>query len=209
MIRKIAMVATATAVALGGVAIASGSAFAAKPTITANGTVSCSVTGKIKINPPLTNINTAPSLTTAKLKGTCTGSTTVVQTDKGPVNVTPTASKAALSSQGTGAGTCTGLTDPEGSDAPFVVSIAWKASGGKINPSTLTFAGYTPAGIQFSLTDGDVTGSYAGTNVASSLATPDIGALAAALATCDPNEKGKVKGVKKITILSGTLTINS
>jgi hypothetical protein len=206
MIRKIAMVATATAVALGGVAVASGTAFAAKPTITATGNASCSISGKLKISPPLTNVNTAPSLTSGKLKGTCTGSSEVGQTSKGPVNVTPTAAKAALSIQGTDAGTCTGLTAPEPGGANVNVTIAWKASGGKINPTNISFPAYTVNGITFVLSGGTATGSYASNN-ASGTGVPDIGALAAALATCDPNEKGKVKGVKKITLTSGSLTL--
>jgi hypothetical protein len=68
-----------------------------------------------------------------------------------------------------------------------------------------------PEGGGFGLHDGDVTGSWAGTDNADAQANIDSGPVIAALTTpggCDPNEKGKAKGIKKLTITSGTLSIS-
>ena len=99
MMRRIALAGVTAALALGGIAVAAGPAgAAAKPPIfNATGTLHCSITGKVKINPPLTNANTLPSTTTAKLKGTCSGTT-------GNPVVTPSGVKGSVLSVGTSAG---------------------------------------------------------------------------------------------------------
>ena len=168
MLRRILLAATAAVLAVGGaVAMSDPAGAAPKPTITATGNVTCQITGKIKINPPLTNPNTVPSTITGNLKGTCTGST-----EQG---VTPTKVKIGLTYQGSGPGTCNGLAEP--STDPFSVSLTWKASGGKINPSTATLKGFVLTGVPnfgFDLPNptapsprSTVSGSYAGTNNAS------------------------------------------
>ncbi len=123
--------------ALGGVVATSSPAGAAKPTITATGNASCSITGKIKIDPPLKNSNTVPSTITGKLKGTCTGST--------ESGVSPAKVKIGLTYRGTGPGTCDGLATP--STDPFTLSLNWKGNGGKINPSTATLKGFVVTGV--------------------------------------------------------------
>jgi hypothetical protein len=111
-------------------------------------------------------------------------------------------------SQGTNPGTCSGLLEP--GTTPFTVTVKWKGTGGKINPSTIVFPSAGPEGGGFGLHDGDVGGSYAGTDNADAQANVDLGAVANDLATeCDPQPpKNKPpKGIKKITIISGTLDI--
>jgi len=51
-----------------------------------------------------------------------------------------------------------------------------------------------------------VSGSFSGDD-AWAHASVDLGQVASQLATCDPNEKGKVKGIKKITITGGHIDI--
>jgi hypothetical protein len=206
MLRKIGLAAVAAGLALGSLAVVAGPAGAAKPTITATGNVNCSISGKIKINPPLTNVNTQQSVITGKLKGTCTGST-----EQG---VTPAKVKITVNYTTSGPGTCNGLATP-GVD-PFSFDLAWKGSGGKINPSHATLKGFVLTGVPnfgFDLPNPNapnpkttVTGSYAGTNTASSHAHIDVPDTS----VCDPQPpKNKApKGIKKIAILPGsTLTI--
>jgi hypothetical protein len=205
MIRKTIVAVTAAGLALGGLVFIASPAGAAKPTITATGSATCQITGKLKIAPPLTNTNTSVNTTTGKLKGTCTGST-----EQG---VTPNKVKATLTSTTADPGTCTSLVDPAPHTDPFVVHLSWKASGGKINPSNVTFPGYAVEGVNFALHNGTSVGSYAGTGTAEAIGIPDVAKLADSLATCNPTVKpnGKVKppkGVKKITIVSGTLTLS-
>jgi hypothetical protein len=64
MLRRIGLSALAGALAFGGIVAMSGPVSAAKPTITATGNVSCAITGKVKIDPPLKNTNTTPSTVT-------------------------------------------------------------------------------------------------------------------------------------------------
>jgi hypothetical protein len=201
----------AAALAFGGVVVASGPAGAApKPIITATGNATCSITGKVKIDPPLTNQNTQPSNIVGKLKGTCTGST-----EQG---VTPTKVKIALSYNTGNPGTCNGLATP--STDPFTASLTWKASGGKINPSSATLKGFVLATVPnfgFDLPNPNspsprstVTGSYAGTNNASAHAHIDVPDTSKCDPTTKPNGQTKpAKGIKKIAILEGsTFTIS-
>jgi hypothetical protein len=202
MFRKIALAATSAALALGGIAVMSSPAGAAKPTITAQGSANCAITGKVKINPPLTNVNTQQSVITGKLKGTCTGTT--------EGGVTPTKVKVTIAYTTSGPGTCNGLAQP-GVD-PFTLGLTWKGSGGKINPSTATLKGFVLTGVPnfgFDLPNPNapnpkttVTGSYAGTNTASAHAHIDVPDTS----VCDPQPpKNKApKGIKKIPILPGS-----
>src|SRR3954449_10697000 len=104
MLRRILLAVLSAGLVVGGAVAAPEMASAAKPTITANGNANCSITGKVKISPPLTNQNTVPSNITGKLKGTCTGST--------ESGVTPTGVKISISYAGTQPGTCNGLASP-------------------------------------------------------------------------------------------------
>jgi hypothetical protein len=199
----------AAALAFGGVVVASGPVGAVtKPTITATGNASCQITGKVKIDPPLTNQNTQPSVITGKIKGTCTGST-----EQG---VTPTKVKIGLTYQSNSPGTCNGLANP--SVDPFTATLTWKASGGKINSTTATLNGFVLTGVPdfgFDLPNpngpspqSSATGSYAGTNNGHAHAHIDVPDTT----RCDPqtvNGKTKpAKGIKKIAILPGsTFTI--
>lgn len=209
MFRKFALAGTAAMLALGGVAVLSAPAGAAKPVITATGSVNCQIAGKVKISPPLTNQNTQPSNVTGKLKGTCTGTT--------ESGVSPTGVKIGVSLTTSQPGTCNGLATP--SADPFTLNMSWKGSGGKINPSTGTLKGFVLTGTPnfgFDLPNpgapnpqSTVTGSYAGTNNAHAHAHIDVPDTS----VCDPTTKnGKTKpakGIKKIAILPGsTLAIS-
>lgn len=204
MIRRIAIGATATALAFGGLGLVAPSAAAKKPPpFDATGTVNCSIAGKVKIKPALTDNNTLPSTTTAKLKGFCSGTT-------GNSLVTPSKIKAVAVSVGVDPGTCSALITP--GTAPWTVTIKWKASGGKINPSTVTFAGIVPAGIGFDLSNGNTVGSYAGTANADAHANLDPAGLdfSKCADTVKPNGKVKsAKGIKKLVVTSGTFSIVS
>jgi hypothetical protein len=208
--RKIVLAATAAMLALGGVAVMSETAGAAKPTITATGSVNCNIEGKVKINPPLRNSNTTPSTVTGKIKGLCTGTT-----EQG---VTPAKLKAALTYTGSGPGTCNGLAQP--SSDPFNVNMKWKGTGGKINESNAVFKGFVLTGTPsfgFRLPNpastppqSTVSGSYAGTNNAEAFASIDIPDTSLCEPTTKPNGKVKpAKGIKKIVVKPGsTLSIS-
>jgi hypothetical protein len=200
MLRRIGLSALAGALAFGGIVAMSGPVSAGKPTITATGNVSCAITGKVKIDPPLKNTNTTPSTVTGKLKGTCTGST--------ESGVTPSKVKIGLSLATTGPGTCNGLATP--TEDPFTLSLAWKGSGGKINPSTATLKGFVVTAVPdfgFDLPNPNasnpkstVTGSYAGTNNATAHAHIDVPDTT----KCDSQGGKPAKGIKKIAILPGS-----
>jgi hypothetical protein len=210
MLRKIAVATTAAALALGGITVFSDTAGAAKPTITATGSVNCNITGKISISPPLKNTNTTPSTITGKLKGSCSGTT--------EGGVTPSKVKIGISYQTEGAGTCNGLATP--STAPFQVTLGWKGSGGKINASNAVLKGFVLTGVPnfgFNLPNPNapsprstVTGSYAGSNNASAHAHIDVPDTSVCDNQTKPNGKVKAaKGIKKIVILPGsTLAIS-
>ena len=139
MLRKIVLTASAAALALGGIAAVAGPASAGKVALgNATGTVSCNITGKVKISPALSDINTLPSTTTAKTKSrTCTSS-------GGTIGANPiTKAKGVVTSTGTTPGTCSGLLAP--GTSPFTAAITWKAAGATLNPSTITFANLAPA----------------------------------------------------------------
>jgi len=200
MLRRIGLSALAGALAFGGIVVMSGPAGAAKPTITATGSVSCDITGKVKINPPLSNTNTVPSTVTGKLKGACTGTT-----EQG---VTPSKVKISLTFVGSQAGTCSGLAQPN--TDPFNIHLAWKGSGGKINPTDAVLKGFVVTAVPnfgFDLPNpnssppqSSATGSYAGTNNGGPHAHIDVPDTT----RCDSQNGKPAKGIKKIAILPGS-----
>jgi hypothetical protein len=208
MIRKIGMAASAAAMVLGGVAVVASPAFAGgkTPLGNAHGTVHCAITAKVKINPPLTNANTLPSTTTAKLK------TVSCSSSGGTILGAIAKGKGSVLSVGTSPGTCTGLLTP--GTTPFSSTINWKGNGVTLNPSTITFANVGPSGIGFNLpatgaagaATTSISGSFSGEKAwahANLSAVPD-------LASCLPGPPPKnkpAKGIKKLTISSGTLDI--
>ncbi len=210
MVRKLGMTAVAVALTFGGLATFAGPAFAGKPALNnATGNVTCNIIGKVKIVPPLTNVNTQPSTTTAKIKSTscsATGGTI------GQYGITK--AKAGVISTGTEPGTCSGVLEP--GSTPFTATISWKSGGASLNGSTVTFANVGPQGDGFDLPSNGaagkatstVGGSFSG-NDAWSHASIDLGQVASQLATCDPNEKGKVKGITKITVTGGHIDITT
>ncbi|MGZ4753991.1 MAG: hypothetical protein ACXWA9_03750, partial [Acidimicrobiia bacterium] len=145
MLRKMVLTASVATLALGGLATMAQPAFAGKVALgNATGTASCNITGKVKISPALSEINTQPSTTTAKTKSTsCSAS-------GGTIGAHPiTKSKGLVTSTGTTPGTCTGLLTP--GTSPFSATVTWKASGASLNPSTITFANNGPSGDGFDL----------------------------------------------------------
>lgn len=228
MFRKLVVGVSASALALGGLAAVATPAGAAKINVgNATGSVDCSGGGKVKIKPGLKNEDNAennypgftgaprwtvgPALTTAKLKLTCTGST-------GNPAVTVKSAKVSATSQGTNPATCSGLLAGDPSTQPFTVTIKWKADGGNLNNTTISYSGFQAEGLGFKLPqDGGsatVSGSYAGNSseaVAVLSVIPDF-------SVCDPRIKpgknGKPdkvkapKGLKKLSLgPSGTLSI--
>src|SRR6478609_4771808 len=134
MVRKLGMTAVAVALTFGGLATFAGPAFAGKPAL---GNATGNVTGKVKIVPPLTNVNTVPSTTTAKIKSTscsATGGTI------GAAGITK--AKAGVISTGTEPGTCSGVLEP--GSTPFTATISWKSGGASLNGSSVTFANVGP-----------------------------------------------------------------
>jgi hypothetical protein len=224
MLRRIGISAAALAVGLGGLALAAPAAGAAKPDLgNATGSVTCQITAKVKISPPLKNSavapNTTPSTTTAKTKSTsCTSSGGTIGTFMNGGK-----SKGLITSTGTEPGTCTGLVEP--GETPFTADTTWKPSGAKANSSKITFANVgpkEPLGSGFLLpADGaagaattTVTGSFQGNSgwAVANIAPPDT-SRCFDVTTVKPGKNGKpdkvktkaAKGLKKIEVTSGTL----
>jgi hypothetical protein len=205
MIRKIALTVAAAALTMGGVVAFAGPAGAGAkvPLGDAHGTLNCSgITAKVKFNPPLANNNTVPSETTikSKISGPCSGSL------NGAPGAAVTKAKGTGFIHGNSPGTCSGLT--QDGTAPVVLHTIWKASGATMNPSDTTFDGVGSEGVGFKLpkTGGSVTassGSYNGQSVEihAQADLPD-------LTKCNPGPNGKTKGIKKLTIHSGTIAIS-
>lgn len=174
-------------------------ASAGKPLVTAVGSVTCGApgSGKAKINPPFTLSpgGAGPRVTTSKFKTTCTGTT-------GNPLVTPISAKiGAVSTSANSNTTCAELQTPAETATTTVVNIKWKATGGKINPTTIIFTtlqggvpamGFTspgPTGTSI------VTGSYAGNDAVSTVIVADsIQSL---------TDKCLGKGIKKLNFGSG------
>ncbi len=248
------MASAAMALAVGGLALGAGPALAApKPPITAGpgSSLSCSVTAKVKLSPGLkdnwvkadhqTDPNSAvralpdttfasngPVSTTVKGKGTCSGtvtgggqtaSVTGIKFTLGPDPAAPGSSDPA---------TCTSLLTTTDSTARYDVTISWKASGAKVNPTSITGASITPMGLGFQTSGGTITGSFAGgtstsqgnvdgTTISAFVQpAPTSSSPTPAFPQCQPTLKLKSKkgvnsaslkapkGLKKITIVPGS-----
>ena len=204
MIRKMTLTVAAAALAMGGIAAFAGPAGAAAkvPLGNAHGTVHCSgITAKVKFVPPLKNSNTQPSNTfiKSKISGPCTSTLT------GAPGAAITKAKSTGTIIGNSPGTCSGLTS--NGTATVNLHTVWKASGATLNASDSAFNGVGAEGVGFRLpkTPGGTvtgTGSFSGQPV-------EIHAQAALpnLADCNPGPNGKTKGIKKLTITSGTIAI--
>lgn len=212
MLKKFGMTAAAAALSLGALAaVAAPAGAAAKvPLGNATGTVSCPIAGKVKISPPLSSLNTLPSTTTAKIKNTapCTGSGGSI----GAHQITKM--KSTVTSTGTSAGTCSGVTGV--GTTPFTANLSWKPTGATMNPTTITFANNGPSGVGFDLPSTGalgantsvVTGSFQGEGAwAHATADPSVIAAITTPGICTPDAKGKAKGLKKITIIGGSINI--
>jgi hypothetical protein len=186
------------------------SASAGKPQVTGVGTVSCSGgSGKAKISPPFKQVpQTGQRITTSKFKTTCTGTTGNPAVTLASAKITATSTSVNAST------TCTELIaggDPQESfDTVTSVFIKWKATGGKVDPTNITFTsilvgvpatGFTnpgPTGQSI------ITGSYAGEDAVSAV-TLDPGSLAGLVTACNST---KDKGIKKFVFGgAGGLTI--
>jgi hypothetical protein len=210
MIRKIGMTAAAVALTLGGVAALASPAGAGKPVLgNATGNVTCQQTGKVKIVPPLSSLNTQPSTITAKTKSSsCTASGGTI----GQYGITK--AKGVTTSTGTEPGTCDGVVTA--GTTPFTTTVTWKSGGAKLNPSNITFANNGPSGVGFDLPSNGaaganttiITGSFAGQDAwAHADADPAVITAITTPGICTPNAKGKAKGLKKIGIIGGHLTV--
>jgi hypothetical protein len=221
MLRRIGISAAALAVGLGGLALAAPAAGAAKPELgNATGNVTCQITAKVKINPPLKNSvvapNTTPSTTTAKVKSvSCTSNGGTIGTFMNGGKM-----KAVITSTGTEPGTCTGLVEP--GETPFTSVTTWKPNGAKANGSNITFANVgpkEPLGSGFLLpADGEdgagttnISGSFAGHDAwaVANIAPPDT-SRCFDVTTQKPGKPPKTKaakGLKKIEVTSGTIFI--
>jgi hypothetical protein len=168
---------------------ATGSSAWGKGATNGTGTVTCHLTGAFTFKPALVNGGTAPEH--AKLKITLSGCT----------GGSPTPTSGSISSP-VGAGetnSCSNVASTSG------VTIKWKASS-KINPTVMTFSSETgttnsSGDVGFNLTGGSATGSYSGSggsaSVVGNVTLPQI------VSACEG------KGVKKLTIASGSLTTSS
>lgn len=228
MFRKLVLGVSASALALGGLAVAAPPAGAAKiPVGNAVGSVSCTGGGKVKISPGLKNEDNAannysgyngtprwtvgPALTTAKLKLTCNGST------QNPA-VRVTSGKVTATSQGTGPATCSSLLAGEPSESPFNIIISWKATGGSVNQTRISYSGFQAEGLGFQLPQSGgtatVTGSYAGNDSEAHAVLSELPDFARCDPKIKPGKNGKPdkvkapKGMKKLSLASsGTLSI--
>jgi Phosphoesterase family len=142
---------------LGGVALASGSAQAASPRITAAGTASCSVAGTVRFKPGVTNAARAGVVWKLTAKLACSEGTTGA-----PAVTVVTGRLTATTAPSTRSCSDTAL--------PAVsADIKWKATGGRVNPTHIAWPSGTTstAGVRIT-TDlpgsgsGVVTGSYGG-----------------------------------------------
>jgi hypothetical protein len=216
MLRKIGMTAAAVAIGFAGVAALASPASAGKPVLgAATGNVTCQITAKVKISPPLSDSviapNTTPSTTTAKTKSTsCTSSGGTIGTF-----MTGGKAKGLVTSTGTEPGTCTGLAAP--GDTPFTAVVTWKPAGAKADPSNITFAnvGATealdgfllPAAGEAGKGTSTVSGSFAGNDA---WAFANLGGLPDVTKCFDTGTAPKIKkakGLKKLTVVSGHITV--
>jgi hypothetical protein len=199
MMRRIGVATVVVALGASGLVASSvTTASAAKPKVTAVGSVTCGSpgSGKAKIKPAFSLVAQAGQrVTTSKFKTTCTGTT-------GNAAVTPLSAKIKSTSTSSAASTCLDLQAGGETATTTVVNIKWKASGGKILPTTIVFTsilGGTPAnGFTNPGPTGDaiVTGSYAGNDAVSQVIISN--SVADLTAACLSK-----KGLKKLAFGSG------
>lgn len=224
MFRKIVLTASAAALVAAGLGVSSGSsAFAAKPTITANtgSSVHCDITASVKLNPPLrdnwikadhagdantfvknlpntTYAPAAPEHVTVKGAGTCTG--TVTQ-DGGAHTYAVTKVKVGLVDEAafptTDPGTCKGLfvDDMVPSVARYKVTLSYTSPTAKVVATTVTHAEITAT---FGVENGTITGSFAG-GTSAAQGIPDAHTLSV---YADENFDGPGTGPKSATSTS-------
>lgn len=189
MLRRITAAACAVALGTGALVVAGvESAGAAKPVITATGNVHCIGAGKAKLAPPLNNTPAVGTrVTTAKFKMNCTGTT-------GNAAVTVSSAKVTATMNQSASGTCLTLLGTQNS--PFNVDFKWKATGGKINPTHITYSNFDATATGFNLpgTGGNstVTGSWAGSGPSTAVAVIPASFLSTLATACGG------KGIKKI-----------
>lgn len=164
MLKKLSLTAVAVAVAAGGLAVATGPAAAAKPTVNAGpgSDVDCVISGKVTIKPKLMadwkqsehqsdpNVGNygaviaaipdtpfADHSTPANTSFKGKGTCTGNVTDG--TNTIPVQSvKVTLTNVAeTTENSCSGLTDLALGDSTFQVELAWKSSGGKVIPTSI------------------------------------------------------------------------
>jgi hypothetical protein len=190
MMRRIVVATAVLALGTSGL-VASGisaSGAAKPPPFNAAGSVTCSGgTGKGKVTPPFTLTAQAGTRETkSKFKPTCTGTT-------GNPAVTPISAKIEAISTSPAASTCVDLQVGGETFSTTVVTIKWKASGGKILPTTIIFSsilGGTP--VNGTAT---VIGSYGGNDAVSTVLVSD--SVATLTAAC------LKKGIKKLNFGGG------
>jgi hypothetical protein len=183
------------------------SASAATPLITATtGNVNCTITGKVKLAPPLKNnwvqaghqtdpflaVRAIPNTTIAangpiSTSGTVKSVSCAGPASNGVTTAQVTAAKIKLSVDPANPGsanpaTCIALlTNVPPNTAKYVLAVTWKASGAKLVPTTITGASIAPSGLGFAVTGGVVTGSFA-TGVANSQVNVDTATILAVTA---------------------------
>jgi len=200
MLRKFAVAASAVAIATVGLgAIGAGSAGAAGPVL-----ISCtSVKAQVVIDPPITLVPSVATttITKGKLKG-CTGQNL-------PDGVQIKGGSASGSIAPGNPSTCA-LADVGGvSESDITLTATWKTKpANALPPTTIVFsnrAGFTLP----SLADGGtstITGTGAGAHA--KVVGDATSQIAKLIKACTPNAKtGLAKGIKKIKVPAGTLTM--
>ena len=190
VMKRTLLVASAVALASTGLAVGGGSvASAAKPVITAGpgSSVTCSISAKVKVKPKLKDnwiaadhagdpdpsvaalpdtqfADPGPVAVKAKAKSvSCSGTVT-----DGVNTAVVTQAKIDLVNNPSFPGssdpaTCAGLIAPETpSTARYDAYVKWKASGAKVNPTTISAQAIVNSGLGFAVTGGTVSGSFAG-----------------------------------------------
>ena len=138
------------------IGIQAATASARAPRFSAAGTPACSATGKVKFTPPLSVGAPRPTVMTIRARLSCsTGST-------GTVGVTVTAGKLRASSASF-SGSCFASAF-----GPVTATTTWAATGGKVNPTNVTWPVSSASGTSTFVLDlpgsgaATVAGSYAG-----------------------------------------------
>ena len=246
MIKTVIKSTLAASLVAGGLfALTAGPASAATIKVTAGSgsSISCSITATAKLKPALKNdwvasqhstdpqaviaalpnttfASASPAATSGKGLGTCTGTAT---DGVNTLPVTGVSFKISTdpANPGVGPATCASLLT--GGTAKYVITIKYTATGGKVNPTTITGATLTPqiSPQGFVFAGGTITGSFAGGSDSSTalispaavdpvlLQAPETGAQALAGSFtslgCQPTLKVKAVKGDPTTIASATL----